>query len=98
MPGEISRSNKGPSDKRKYPITEKRYKYITIRQVSNEVFEGYPVYRIFNTKSGGQIGLLSWYKPWKQYVFSSIAECVFNNSCLCDVLDFMTIIELGGAR
>lgn len=67
----------------------KKYKYITIRQEHNETFEGHPVYRIFNTKSDGQIGLLSWYKPWKQYVFSSIAACVFNNSCLRDVLDFI---------
>jgi hypothetical protein len=67
----------------------KKYKYITIDQHQGEMFEGRPVYRILNTKSGSQLGILSWYKPWKQYVFSSIPECVFNNSCLRDVLDFM---------
>ena len=67
----------------------KKYRYITIRQVDNEVFEGKPVYRIFNNRSGAQLGIISWYKPWKEYVFSSNRECVFNNTCLRDVLDFI---------
>ena len=67
----------------------KKYKYITIKQVKEELFEQKPVYRIFNTKTKEQIGLISFYKPWKEYVFSSIESCVFNNGCLRDVLDFM---------
>jgi hypothetical protein len=80
---------------------EKKYKFITIRprltwDVINgkaayypEKFAGKPVYAIHNNKSDQQIGLISWYRPWKQYVFSSQSECVFNNSCLKDVIDFM---------
>lgn len=67
----------------------KRYKYITIKQVESELFGGRPVYRIFNNRSKGQIGILSYYKPWKEYVFSSKEDCVFNDSCLRDVLDFI---------
>ncbi len=67
----------------------KKYKYITIMQENNEVFEGHPVYRIYNNRKKSQIGILSFYKPWKEYVFSSQPECVFNNTCLMDVLDFM---------
>lgn len=67
----------------------KKYKWITIRQEENETFEGRPAYRIFNNKSQSLLGIISFYKPWKQYVFSSQPECVFNNSCLKDVLDFM---------
>lgn len=67
----------------------KKYKFITIRQVENETFEGHPVYRIFNNKSGDQLGTLSFYKPWKQYVMSAREYCVFNNSCLRDLLDFI---------
>jgi hypothetical protein len=66
-----------------------KYKFITIHWVNEEMFEKHPVYRIINNKSGDQIGILSFYKPWKQYVFSSREECVFNNSCLRDVLDFL---------
>jgi len=66
-----------------------KYKYITIRQVDGELFEQRPVFRIFNNKSNDQIGIISWYKPWKEFVFSSKENCVFNNTCLRDVLDFI---------
>lgn len=66
-----------------------KYKYLTIDQVNGELFLGKPVYRIFNNRNWDQLGIISYYKPWKQYVFSSIKECVFNNSCLRDVLSFM---------
>ncbi len=67
----------------------KKYKFITIQQINKEIFEGKPVYRIFNNAGHQQLGILSYYRPWKQYVFSSQSECVFNNSCLKDILDFM---------
>lgn len=69
---------------------DKKYKYITIRQVGGEVFEKKPVYRIFNNRNASsQLGIISYYTPWKEYVFSSQPDCVFNNSCLRDVLDFI---------
>lgn len=67
----------------------KKYKYINIKQVNGELFNDKPVYRVFNNRSKGQIGIISFYKPWKEFVFSSKENCVFNNSCLRDVLDFM---------
>lgn len=67
----------------------KKYRYIIIRQDGEEMFNGKPVYRIHNNRSGDQLGILSYYPGWKQYVFSSQPECVFNDSCLRDVLDFM---------
>jgi hypothetical protein len=67
----------------------KKYKYIIIEQRNEELFERKPVYRIFNKRSKDQIGILSYYKPWKEYVFSSQPECVFNNTCLHDVIDFL---------
>lgn len=88
-------------------LKEKKYRFITIRQAVVSVkeavdgglnreggtFEGRPVYRIFNNKLGGQLGILSYYKPWKQYVFSSQPECVFNDACLRDVLDFLALTK-----
>lgn len=69
----------------------KKYKYITIRQVDGELFEDKPVYRIFPNRNvkNIEIAMLSFYKPWKEYVFSSRPECVFNNTCMRDVLDFI---------
>ena len=67
----------------------KKYKFITIEQRDGEVFEKHPVYRIYNNRSKGQIGILSFYKPWKEYVFSSKEDCVFNNTGMRDVRDFI---------
>ena len=67
----------------------KKYKFINIKQIDNEMFENHQVYRVFNNKSGDQLAILSYYKPWKQYVFSSKDGCIFNTSCLKDVLDFI---------
>ena len=68
---------------------KQKYKYFTIQQDSHELFEGKPVYRIYNNRSVGQIGIISYYKPWRQYVFSSSESCVFNTSCLRDIISFM---------
>lgn len=70
-------------------MSEKKYRFMTIRQDGTELFEGHPVFRIYNNKSGAQLGILSYYEPWKQYVFSSQPDCVFNDGCLRDVLDFV---------
>lgn len=67
----------------------KKYRFITIKQDDRPLFGGKPVYQILNNRSGDQLGALSYYPPWRQYVFSSSLSSVFNNSCLRDVLDFM---------
>ncbi len=78
----------------------KKYKFITIEQEDNEAHEGRPVYYICNNKDLRRaseerlprplpIGLLAWYKPWKQYAFSSHERAVFNKSCLRDIIDFI---------
>lgn len=69
-----------------------KYKYINIKQVNEEIFENRPVYRIFNNKSGDQLGIISWYKPWKDYVFSTKEGCVFDKGCMADILKFMESI------
>jgi hypothetical protein len=65
------------------------YKYINMKQINGEIFNGRPVYRVYNNKSSDQLGVISYYKPWKEYVFSSREECVFNNTCLRDVIKFI---------
>jgi hypothetical protein len=66
-----------------------KYKYMTIENVNDEKFNGKLVYRIFNNRTKDQLGILSYYKPWKTYVFSSIEECVFDHLCLRDIIDFL---------
>lgn len=67
---------------------EKTYRFITIVNEGN-TFDERPVYHIVNKRSKSQIGMLTYYSPWKQYVFESNPDCVFNRSCLCDITDFM---------
>lgn len=69
-------------------------KFINIKQVNGELFENQPVYRIFNNKSGGQLGIISYYKPWKRYVFSSREECVFDIGCLKYIVGFIDEIQI----
>ncbi len=71
----------------------REFRYIVIEQRNNEIFESHPVYRVFNKKSGSQLAILSYYNPWRQYVFSSKEGCVFNDSCLRDVLSFLKEIK-----
>jgi len=69
----------------------KKYKYMTIRvRAAEPVFEGKPEYEVINSKTKAILGLIYWYKPWKEYVFTQYQQSnIFNNSCLHDLLDFM---------
>jgi len=67
----------------------KKYKYITILQEDGETFNGKPIYRITNNRSKAELGIIYYYPTWKEYVFLANQGCVFNNSCLADVLDFI---------
>jgi len=64
---------------------KKIYKYITIAGP-----KGKPrIYTVFNNKSGGILGYIDYYKPWRQYVFRSEFSAVFNNTRLRDIIDFI---------
>ena len=69
----------------------KKYKYITIIE-QQDLYEGKTVFSVLNNKSGNELAILYYYKPWKQYVFTiagNVEGAVFNNTCLRDVIDFM---------
>jgi len=66
----------------------KKYKYITIKE--NGEFNNKPQYDIINNRSKSKLGILFWYKEWKQYVFTQWdRNILFNNSCLLDIVDFI---------
>jgi hypothetical protein len=71
----------------------KKYKFIEMRIIENEVHDGHPVYRIFNIKEKiadrAELGMIFYYRQWKQFVFRGRDEALFNNSCLNDVIDFI---------
>lgn len=44
---------------------------------------------IRNKRSGGRLGRVKWYGPWRQYCFFPAGECVFNAGCLDEIYQFL---------
>ncbi len=42
-----------------------------------------------NNKSNAILGLVEYYIPWKRYVFEGRNDCVFDTSCLQDIIHFI---------
>jgi hypothetical protein len=38
-----------------------------------------------NKKSGGTLGYIEWYGPWRQYCFFPEGDTVFNRTCLDEI-------------
>ena len=38
------------------------------------------------TKYSDALGALKWYGPWRQYVFTSKPDCIFNVGCMNDII------------
>ena len=51
---------------------------------------------VTSTSSGDRLGTVSWYGPWRQYVFEPMPDCVFNDGCLADITGFLS--EVNAAR
>ena len=52
------------------------------------------IWTVSNNKSGGTLGMISYYKPWKQFVFSAENEMdIFSISCLQDIIHFMSQLK-----
>ncbi len=63
------------------------YKYIKFTFVdSNDHKKGGDC---LNKKSTTVLGYWQYYKPWKQYVIEFLEDCVFNETCLRDIADFL---------
>ena len=63
------------------------YKYISFKLTDVEDYKKGA--ECLNKKSGLCLGYVEYYKPWKQYVIEFLEDCVFNNSCLLDIADFL---------
>lgn len=62
-----------------------KYKYISFEQT---IMGGF--WNCTNNKSATVLGVVSYYKPWKQYVFNAEnASDIFSQDCLEDIIDFM---------
>jgi len=72
-----------------------KYKYINIKQDSNETFEGYPLYRVYNNKNGSELAQIFYDKDWKRYVFTGVYGNIFDDVCLGNIIDFIKKANTG---
>ena len=53
------------------------------------------VWNVLSRSNGGLLGIIKWHSPWRQYCFFPEPDCVFNNSCMMTIINF--IKEVKGA-
>jgi len=63
-----------------------RYKHINFEVGS---VSDHPSFHCKNNRYGTVLGLVFYYERWNHYVFEGRAGCVFDTSCLADIIDFM---------
>ena len=47
------------------------------------------IWAVNNRSSGGRLGMVKWYGPWRQYCFFPEPDTVFNKGCLTIIMGFM---------
>jgi hypothetical protein len=48
------------------------------------------MWAVMNSSGDAWIGSVSWFSPWRKYVFvSSVLNCVFDEKCLVDIAQFV---------
>jgi hypothetical protein len=48
-----------------------------------------PSYNCRNNRSKTLLGNVFYYQAWKRYVFEGSPGCIFDTSCLADIIEFM---------
>jgi len=69
------------------------YRHIHFVQLSQKPKTS--IWACCNNSSGGELGQIKWYGPWRQYCFFPESYCVFNVSCLDDIKDFIRQLKEG---
>lgn len=63
-------------------IKETKYLIFKIRKCKPKT----KVISVINKESGMELATIEWYPAWRQYTFQPDYGCVWNNSCLADVM------------
>lgn len=66
-----------------------KYKHIHFIAVYEGVNPKVAYWRCVNNKDKSRLGIVSFYIPWRQWVFEGRECSVFDTSCLADIIDFM---------
>jgi hypothetical protein len=51
------------------------------------------VWGIYNNSSKFQLGTISYYPSWRQYVFDPQPNTTFNNGCLIDIINVLNALN-----
>ena len=71
-------------------MMQTKYKYINFQFVPGGMNRKTAVYDCHNNHSGGVLGVVRWYAPWRQYCFYTMGfDSIFNATCLADIQHFL---------
>lgn len=65
-----------------------RYKHIHFEECPGPAAK-HPLYYCKNNRDGCILGKVFYYLTWKKYVFEGGDGCVFDTSCLADIIHFL---------
>ena len=66
-----------------------RYKHIYFDEVPTMIVEEHCTWFCRNNKTDDVLGTLTYYSPWKRWVFEGEQDCLFDESCLADIIHFI---------
>lgn len=72
-------------------VAEVRYQYIHFVRVGEKPKTS--VWSCRNNRSGGELGTVEWYGPWRQYCFLPSGPSVYSDGCLQDIQTFIEQIK-----
>ena len=63
-----------------------KYKYIHFEKIAGQWF-------CYNNKAKSELGRIEYYSRWRQYVIEFEQGCVFNDTCLTDIIHFLRQLQ-----
>lgn len=63
------------------------YRYVRFIKVADKPRT--TVWTCRNNRTGGELGRVRWYGPWRQYCYFPGAQAVYSGGCLKDICSFL---------
>lgn len=63
--------------------------YIRFEEIESLPYAKTHVWKILSVSHGGELGRVSWYNRWRQYVFFPNSGTLYNQGCLLEIRDFV---------
>lgn len=64
-----------------------RYNYVHFVEVVKKAKTS--VWTCRNNRTGGELGRIRWYGPWRQYCYFPVTQAVYSKGCLADIAAFL---------